>query len=144
MHFSMPKSSIFKFLLVLMCSPILMSQMRVSVPLLISGICLAPWSTKFIASVRTQSCQKSFTWAAGPTHAAEEAHGRHFVGVSYAQSLGQEEMYKDCSESNAFCFTVLAHDVRGRWWWYGSRSWTFLPIFPYMLLLCDRWQQRGG
>ena len=27
-------------------------------------------------------------------------------------------------------------------WWYGSRGWAFLSIFHYILLLCDRWQQR--
>jgi len=29
-------------------------------------------------------------------------------------------------------------------WWYGSRGWTVCPIFHYILLLCDRWQQRGS
>ena len=38
---------------------------------------------------------------------------------------------------------MLAH-IRGRCWWYGSRNWIFPPIFPYILLLCDRWQQRGS
>ena len=30
-----------------------------------------------------------------------------------------------------------------RYWWYGSRGWTFPAIFHYMVLPCDRWQQRG-
>ena len=38
----------------------------------------------------------------------------------------------------------MAYNVRGRWWWYGSRGWTFPPIFHYILLPYDRWQQRGG
>jgi len=36
-----------------------------------------------------------------------------------------------------------AHDIRRGCWWYGSRGWTFPPMFHYVLLLCDRWQQRG-
>ena len=28
-------------------------------------------------------------------------------------------------------------------WWYGSRGWSFPPIFHYIWLPCDRWQQRG-
>ena len=28
--------------------------------------------------------------------------------------------------------------------WYGSRGWTFPPIFHSVLLPCDRWQQRGS
>ena len=29
----------------------------------------------------------------------------------------------------------------GRCWWYCNMGWTFPPIFCYVLLLCDRWQQ---
>ena len=32
---------------------------------------------------------------------------------------------------------MLVCDFRDEWWWYGSRSWTFPPIFCYILLLCD-------
>ena len=39
---------------------------------------------------------------------------------------------------------MLIHNIRGRQWWYGSRGWIFPPVFHYMLLLCDRWQQRGS
>ena len=39
---------------------------------------------------------------------------------------------------------MLAHDIRGRCWWYGRRSWTFSPIFCYILLSCNRWHQRGS
>ena len=52
--------------------------------------------------------------------------------------------YKGCSVSNALYFVLWACDVRGGWWWYGGRSWTFPPIFHYVLLLCVRWQQRGS
>jgi len=41
-------------------------------------------------------------------------------------------------------FVMLPHDIRGRCWWYGSRGWTFTSISSYILLLCDRWQQRGS
>jgi len=39
---------------------------------------------------------------------------------------------------------MLAHDVRGGYWWYGNGGWTFPPTFPYILLLYNRWQQRGS
>ena len=52
--------------------------------------------------------------------------------------------YEGCSESNSSYFKMLAHSVGGRCWWYGSRGWTFLPVFYQILLLCDRWQQRGS
>ena len=48
-----------------------------------------------------------------------------------------------CSKSNTSYFIMLPHYVRGGCWWDGSRGWTFLPIFHYVLLLCDRGQQRG-
>ena len=38
---------------------------------------------------------------------------------------------------------MLAHDVRGECCWYGSRGWTFPPIFRQILLPCDRWQHGG-
>jgi len=50
---------------------------------------------------------------------------------------------ESCSESNASYFIMLAHNIRGRYWCYGSVGWTFPPALHYMLFLCDRWQQRG-
>ena len=38
---------------------------------------------------------------------------------------------------------MLAHNLRGRYQWYGRRGWTFLPIPCYILLLHNRgsaWQ----
>jgi hypothetical protein len=32
-------------------------------------------------------------------------------------------------ESNSSYFTVLALDIRDGCWWYGSRGWTFPPVF---------------
>ena len=55
----------------------------------------------------------------------------------------QMRNYEGCSESNASYFILLAQRSRGRCWWWGSRGWTFPLIFRYMLLLCNRWQQRG-
>ena len=52
--------------------------------------------------------------------------------------------YKGCSESNALYFIILTHDIRGRCWWYGNRGWTFPPIFHYILLLCNSWQERSS
>jgi len=37
-----------------------------------------------------------------------------------------------------------AHSIRGRCWWHGNRGWTFSPIFHSMLLLCNRWKERGS
>ena len=51
------------------------------------------------------------------------------------------EIYKGCFESKASYFIFFSHTVRGGYWWYGSRGWTFPPIFHHMLLF-DRWQQR--
>ena len=51
--------------------------------------------------------------------------------------------WERCSKSNASCFIMLACNIRGKWW-YGSRRWTFSPIFQYILFHCDRWQQRGS
>jgi len=48
------------------------------------------------------------------------------------------EIYEGCSESNASYFILLAHNIRGRCWGYGSRCWTLPTISRYMLLLCDR------
>jgi len=56
----------------------------------------------------------------------------------------KHELYVGCSESNASCVTMLVHDIRNRCWWDGSRVWTFSSLSFYMLLLCDRWQQRGS
>ena len=53
-------------------------------------------------------------------------------------------IYEGCSKSNASYFVMLAHSIRRGGWWYGSRGWTFPPISHYMLLPCDRWQQRGS
>jgi len=41
-------------------------------------------------------------------------------------------------------FLTLVLNIRGGWWWYGSRGGTFPPIPRSMLLPCDRWQQRGS
>jgi len=56
----------------------------------------------------------------------------------------QIHIYEGHSEINASYFIMLAHDIRGRCWWYGSRGWTFPPIFRQILLPCDRWRQRGS
>ena len=53
-------------------------------------------------------------------------------------------LYKGCSKSKASCFILLAHCIRGRCWWSGSRGWTFPPIPLYILLMYNRWQQRGS
>ena len=61
------------------------------------------------------------------------------TGPLFMRTIGDQ----GCSESNASCFMMSAHNIRGGCWWDGSRGWTFPPAFHGMLLLCDRWQQRG-
>ena len=50
---------------------------------------------------------------------------------------------KAALKNNATYFTILAHNIRGRCCRDGSRGWTFPPILHYILLPCDRCQQRG-
>ena len=54
------------------------------------------------------------------------------------------QKYKVFSKSNASYFIMLAHDSRRECWWYGSRSWTFPPVFHYILLLYNWLQQKGS
>jgi len=54
-----------------------------------------------------------------------------------------EWMYKGCSESNALCFIMLTHNVRGRCWWNGRRGWTLPAIFHY-IFVAVKWQQRNS
>jgi len=51
--------------------------------------------------------------------------------------------YEISSKSNASYFIMLGHNISGRYWWCGSRGWTFPLLFHYMSLPQDRWQQRG-
>ena len=53
-------------------------------------------------------------------------------------------LYEGCSDSNVSYVIKLAHDVRGRCWWYGNRGWTFPPVSHYILLPCNRWQHRSS
>ena len=62
----------------------------------------------------------------------------------HPRHLSQALTYESFSKSNASYVIMLIHNVRGRCWWYGSRGWTFPPTFHCILLLCDRWQQRGS
>ena len=47
-------------------------------------------------------------------------------------------------QRNDFYSIMLAHDAIGRYWWYGSRHRTFPAVLYYILLPCDRWQQKGS
>jgi len=55
-----------------------------------------------------------------------------------------EDIYNGCSKSNATSFSHVDPKHQGGCWWYDSRGQTSSPIFHCMLLLCDRWQQRGS
>jgi len=46
---------------------------------------------------------------------------------------------KGCSRSNASYFVTLAHDIRGRCWWDGSRGWAFPSISHYIQTLQTVW-----
>ena len=47
-------------------------------------------------------------------------------------------IWKEC------IYFMLAHNIKGRWWWYDRRGWTFPPIFHYLLLPYHRRQQKGS
>ena len=59
-------------------------------------------------------------------------------------SNNEEQIYESCSKSNASYVVMWVHSLRSGCWWYGGRDWTLLTIFNYMLLSCNRWQQRGS
>ena len=44
-------------------------------------------------------------------------------------------LYEGNSESNASCFIMLAHNIRGWCQWDGSRGWTFPPKFQVFVRL---------
>ena len=52
--------------------------------------------------------------------------------------LKAQLIYEGCHKSSTYYFVMLAHKIRGRCWWYGSRGWIFLLILLYMLLLCEK------
>jgi len=76
--------------------------------------------------------------------------------VCLAANPKRKGKYEGSSESNVSSFIMLPHNVRNGQWWYGrkvppiqlpllsNRHYpTLLPMFCYMLSLCDRQQQRG-
>ena len=65
-------------------------------------------------------------------------------GVPLGKHHNIYPLYEGCSKSNTSYFMMLTCDIRGGWWWFGNRGWTLSPLFHYILLLCDRWQQRGS
>ena len=116
------------------------------------------WKPKYIITLYKEFKLKSeyiwnqihnFFWCSGlPKARAEQVFVplTEWMFVTNAWKSPQSEWAisnASCSESNA-SHVMLAHDVRGRWWWYGSRRWAFLQILCYMLLLCDRWKQKGS
>ena len=65
------------------------------------------------------------------------------IGSSLPELELKGSKCKGCSESNTSYFTMLIRNARGGCCWGGSRGWTFPPISHYVLLPCDRQQQRG-
>ena len=51
---------------------------------------------------------------------------------------------KGCSESNSSYMIMLAYSMRDVHLCYDRGVWTFPTIFLHILLLCDKWQQRGS
>ena len=45
-----------------------------------------------------------------------------------------EGKFKGCSENNASCFILLAHNVRYGYWCCGSRGWTFPQVFHFVVV----------
>ena len=72
------------------------------------------------------------------------SHSSWVGGVLQSTTDYSKRICEGCSKSNASYFVMLIHDNRGRWRWYSSKRWTFLPIFPYILLPCNGWQQRSS
>jgi len=66
----------------------------------------------------------------------------HTLGLTFT-IMFHKSCYEGCSESNASLFIMSAYSIRDGCWWDGSRGWAFVTVFHCMLLLCDRWQQRG-
>ena len=73
------------------------------------------------------------------TRAVTKLTPNHLVGIVRKYNLTVDVIgcavlsvnpkYEGRSEINASYFIMLAHDVRGEYCWYGSRGWTFPPIF---------------
>jgi len=105
--------------------------------LIISVICLSlHYSTsKFYSCSRSKihvTTKKTFLTEIGD-----------FWAVTY-MNVHQEWIHEGCSRSIIPYFIMSAHNIRGKCWWYDSIDWIFLPIFHYISLLCDKWQQRGN
>ena len=66
------------------------------------------------------------------------------VMLTTPQTFKDSSSYEYYPESNTSYFIMLAHNIRGRCWWDGGRGWSFPPVFHYISLPCDRWQQRGS
>ena len=69
----------------------------------------------------TVSCIVTGTWCE-----RADLYVRHMI---LARKRIAYVTYEGRSEINASYFIMLAHDVRGEYCWYGSRGWTFPPIF---------------
>lgn len=64
--------------------------------------------------------------------------------LMYAFVWGKHYIFcKGCSRSNTSHFIKLSHYISSRYWWHGSRCWTFLPI-THFLFVGWLWQQLSG
>ena len=97
--------------------------------LLIVKICV-----KFYAEKRETTI---FIFVQTHTHTHTHTHTYVYVYIIFVctkikivvSHFLHNSIYEGRSEINASYFIMLAHDVRGEYCWYGSRGWTFPPIF---------------
>jgi len=112
-------------------------------------LCIAiPWSAATLQTVKLAVCSGRFStcpWN-GKYFLTSHQHGSEaniFKNPSQFRSA-QRCLFERCSESNASYFVMLVHNIRGRCWWSSSRGWTSQPILHYILLLGNRWPQKGS
>jgi len=111
-------------------------------------LCIAiPWSAATLQTVKLAVCSGRFStcpWN-GKYFLTSHQHGSEaniFKNPSQFRSA-QRCLFERCSESNTSYIIMLVHNTGGECCWNGNIGITFLPIFHYILLLCERWQQKG-
>ena len=77
-------------------------------------------------------------WVLAPSLPATQVHGMHLRSPRLA--LPSHQLLNQCFKL-WLSISTTAHIVRGSYWWYRSRGWTFLLILHYILLPFNRRQQ---
>ena len=71
---------------------------------------------------------------------------RHWLTNTFKKIVGREgeKNIQGLLQKSCLLFSYAGScSCWGKCWRYSSRGWTFPPRFCYILLLCDKWQQRG-